>query len=568
MRWSKLFIPTLREVPTDAEVPSHRLLLRAGFIRQLGAGIYSYLPLARRTLLKIERIIREEMDRIGAQEFYLPALHPAEIWKESGRWEVMGDNMFRLKDRGGRELCLGMTHEEVFTDIARSEIRSYRDLPQIWYQIQAKFRDEPRPRSGLLRVRQFTMKDSYSFDVDPEGLDHSYGLHRGAYCAIFDRCGLQYLVVEAESGAMGGSDSEEFMVLSVAGEDWVVHCRECGYAANMERAQSALEPIQDSTEDLEIEEVHTPGHKTIQEVSDFLEVEKSRQIKSLVYIVEDRPHLILLRGDHQLNESKLGRALETDTFRAASSEEIRSAFGADPGSLGPVGVTDIPVLADLSLQGRRLMVCGANRDDYHLKNVTPDKDFSPRYVDFRSVEAGQACVKCSSPLEVSKAIEVGHIFKLGYKYSKAMNATVLGRDGEPVPVIMGSYGIGVERIMTSAIELYHDEQGIVWPRSIAPFEVVISLLRPDDPQQEETAGQLYNELRQLGIDCLLDDRSDRPGVKFKDAELIGIPIRVTIGKKLSEGQVELFSRREKVNRVVPLASAVEEIQEALDTYPL
>lgn len=567
MRWSGLFIPTLREVPADAEVTSHQLLLRAGFIRQLGAGIYSYLPLARRTLLKIEQIIREEMNRIGGQEFLLPALHPAETWKESGRWTTMGENMFRLRDRTGRELCLGMTHEEVFTAIARDEIRSYRDLPQIWYQIQVKFRDEPRPRSGLLRVRQFIMKDSYSFDLDPDGLDKSYQLHEQAYRAIFDRCGLKYIVVEAESGAMGGSESHEFVVLSDAGEDTVVTCA-CGYAANLERARSAVVPVQDEQGDRKSEEIHTPGQKTIQEVSDFLKLPRWRQIKSLVYLAESRLHVILMRGDHQLNEAKLGRALGTDVFRPAHPEEIREAFGADAGSLGPVGISHLPILADQALQGRKNLVCGANRDDYHLKHVTPARDFSATYQDLRLVEAGDPCARCGRPLAVSKALEVGHIFKLGYQYSESMHAVVLGSGGQEIPLIMGSYGLGLERIMAAAVELYHDEQGIVWPRSLAPFQVIVTLLQPEDHQQAELAESYVQALTQKGFECLLDDRDERPGVKFKDAELIGCPLRITVGKKLRQGKVELFSRREKMLREVAAESAVEEALQLLESYPI
>lgn len=567
MRWSRLFIPTLRDVPADAEVPSHKLLLRAGYIRQLGAGIYSYLPLARRSLLKIERIIREEMDAIGAQEFYLPALNPDDIWKESGRWDAMGDNMFRLKDRFGRDLCLGMTHEEVFTSIARNEIRSYRDLPQIWYQIQVKFRDEPRPKSGLLRVRQFMMKDSYSFDLDEAGLDVSYRLHEQAYRRIFDRCGLQYLTVRAHSGAMGGSESEEFMVFGEAGEDWVVHCRSCGYAANLERATSTLPPVDDPVEDADPEPVHTPGRKTIEQVSEFLSVPRHRQIKSLVYVVESRPCLILVRGDQQLNEAKLSTAVGTDVFRPATPEEIREAFGADPGSLGPVGVKGLRILADLSLKGRRNLICGANRDDYHLLNVTPEEDFTPDlWADLRSVEAGEPCASCGAALGVDKAIEVGHIFKLGLKYSTSMGATVLTREGHPVPLVMGSYGIGLERILSSAIELYHDELGIVLPKAIAPFQAVITLLRPDDPAQRTAAESWHRELMEQGIDCLLDDRDERPGVKFKDAELIGIPVRLTVGKKLQEGVVELFSRRDRSSREVLASAAVAEVCAALERH--
>ncbi len=567
MRWSNLFIPTLRDVPADAEVASHRLLLRAGFIRQLGAGIYSILPLARRSLLKIEQIVREEMEKIGGQEFLLPALNPDDVWKESGRWETMGDNMFRLRDRNGRDLCLGMTHEEVFTAIARDELRSYRDLPQIWFQIQIKFRDEPRPKSGLLRVRQFTMKDSYSFDIDTAGLDRSYDLHDGAYRRIFSRCGLKFLSVKASSGAMGGSASEEFVVYSEAGEDWIVSCAACGYAANLERAVSRVPEVADPEEERQPSEVHTPGQKTIEEVSQFLGIEKFRQIKSLVYIAENRPILILVRGDHQLNEAKLAAALGTELLRPATAEEIREAFGADPGSLGPVQVAGMRILADSSLEGRRNMVCGANRDDYHLRDVAPGRDFQAEFADLREVQKGDPCSECGETLEVAKAIEVGHIFKLGLRDSQSMGASVLNREGKEVPVVMGSYGIGIERILASAVELYHDELGMALPRSIAPFQVVITLLRPDDPQQAEAAEGLLGELTKRGIDALLDDRDERPGVKFNDAELIGFPVRVTIGRKLAQGEVELFSRRQRESRTVPVEEAVEAVVGLLEAYP-
>ncbi len=566
MRWSNFFVPTLRDVPADAEVASHRLLLRAGYIRQLGAGIYSLLPLARRSLLRIEQIIREEMERIGAQEFYLPALNPDDVWKESGRWEGMGDNMFRIRDRNGRDLCLGMTHEEVFTAIARDELRSYRDLPQIWYQIQVKFRDEPRPKSGLLRVRQFTMKDSYSFDIDRAGLDKSYDLHAGAYRRIFDRCGLKYLSVRASSGAMGGSESEEFVVYSDAGEDWVVSCPECEYAANLERAVAAPDETDDAAEALEPEEVHTPGQKSIEEVSRFLSLPQRNHIKSLVYMVESRPHLILMRGDHHLNEVKLAGAIGTETFRQATSEEIREALGADPGSLGPVGVRDMTVIADSALEGRRNMVCGANRDDYHLINVTPGKDFTAEFCDLREVQKGDSCPECGTPLQVAKAIEIGHIFKLGLRYSKAMGATVLNNEGQEVPIVMGSYGIGVERILASAVELYNDELGMILPRTIAPFEVVITTLRPDDPDQIKAVDDFAREFQKRGIDFLIDDRDERPGVKFKDAELIGIPIRITVGKKLQQGEVEIFSRSDRQSLTVPVTEAAERVAALLENY--
>jgi len=567
MRWSNLFIPTLRDVPADAEVASHQLLLRAGYIRQLGAGIYSMLPLATRSLHKIESIVREEMDRIGGQEFHLPALNPDDVWRESGRWEEMGDNMFRLKDRAGRDLCLGMTHEEVFTAIARDELRSYRDLPQIWYQIQVKFRDEPRPKSGLLRVRQFTMKDSYSFDVDFEGLDHNYHLHDIAYRRIFDRCGLRYLAIRAASGAMGGSESQEFVVYSDAGEDWVVSCEKCGYAANLETAASYLEPIVDPEDPADPEEVHTPGRKTIEEVSEFLNLPRFRQIKSLVILVESKPYLILLRGDHQLNESKLAAAVGSETFRPATAEEIRQFFGADPGSLGPVGISNITILADTALEGRADLVCGANRDDYHLLHVTPEKDFTAKYVDLRTVTEGESCPECRQPLKVAKAIEIGHIFKLGLKYSRSMGATILDQDGKERPIVMGSYGIGIGRLLATAVELYHDNDGMILPPAIAPFRVVLTLLRPDDPEHRKTADKLYGELHSRGIDCLLDDRKERPGVKFKDADLIGIPVRITLGKKLAEGKVEVFRRIDRQLQEVEIDSAVGVVAPILQDYP-
>jgi prolyl-tRNA synthetase len=562
MRWSTLFIPTLREVPSEAEVISHQLLLRAGYIRQLSAGIYSYLPLAQRSLLKIQQIVREEMNAIGAQEMLLPALHPAELWQESGRWEVMGDNLFRLKDRYGRDLCLGMTHEENVTAIARGELRSYKQLPQIWYQIQTKFRDEPRPKSGLLRVRQFIMKDSYTFDLDAKGLDFAYDKHYGAYCRIFDRCGLEYTVVEAHSGAMGGSQSHEFMVRSDAGEDFVVRCPNCGYSANLEKAISR--PVQpcaaDPEGDLSPEEFHTPGFKTIAEVSGFTNLPESSQMKSLVMVANNQPVLILLRGDHQLSETKLASILDTGDVRPAHPQEIVQSFGASAGSLGPVGVKNIRILADSTLNGRHNMIAGANRDDYHLKNVTPGEDFTPEFFDLRQVAEGDACPNCGTVLVLMKAIEIGHIFKLGYKYSESMGLRVLGEDGKEITPIMGSYGIGIERILTGAIELYHDADGMALPVAIAPFTVVITPANYKDSLQKEAADLLYGRFLDAGIDALLDDRDERPGVKFKDADLIGIPYRITVGKKLSDGKVEFLERRTRSSEEVLLHKAVPHLQ--------
>lgn len=561
MYWSKLFIPTLREAPADAEVASHSLMLRAGYIRQLAAGVYSYLPLAQRSLLKIQRIIREEMEAIGAQEMHLPALNPAEVWQESGRWDVMGDNMFRLKDRFGRDLCLGMTHEEVMTTIARGEINSYRQLPQIWYQIQTKFRDEPRPRSGLLRTRQFTMKDSYSFDLDASGLDAAYEKHFEAYNRIFSRCGLEFMTVEAHSGAMGGSQSHEFMVLSEAGEDLVAVCKETGYAANLEKAVSiARPPVQPDIEgDLSPEEFHTPNRKTIAEVAEFTGLPETSQIKSLVMVADEKPILVLLRGDHSLSETKLEALTGAREVRPAHPHEIREWFGADAGSLGPIGVTNMKIVADEALRGRRNMICGANRDDYHLRNVTPGEDFDAEFAELRQAAAGDRTLDGKGILEVRKAMEIGHIFKLGYKYSESMGLRVLNDQGKEVTPIMGSYGIGVERILAAAIELYNDRNGIVLPASIAPFDVVVTPVNADLPEQFETAERVYLECREWGVDALLDDRKERAGVKFKDADLVGIPWRVTVGKKIAEGIVEIQDRRSGESTDVSVHTAIEEV---------
>jgi prolyl-tRNA synthetase len=557
MLWSHLFIPTLRETPAEAEAISHQLLLRAGYIRPLGAGIYNYLYLAQRAILKITAIVREEMDAIGAQEFFLPALNPAELWQESGRYDVMGDNLFKLKDRFGRQLCLAMTHEEDMTFIARGELRSYKQLPQIWYQIQTKFRDEPRPKSGLLRVRQFTMKDSYSFDLAPEGLDVSYEKHRVAYCRIFDRCGLEYLTVEAHSGAMGGSRSQEFMVATGAGEDYVAFCRETGYAANLEKAVSRPAPLgePDPEGDLEPEEIHTPGAKTIDEVSAFLKLPSTSQMKSLVLIADGKPYLVLVRGDHQLSETKFQTATGCVEFRPALPEEIRDLFGADPGSLGPVGVKNLRLLADNELQGRKNMICGANKNDYHLKNVTPGEDFTAEFLDLRQVAEGDTEVQTGLPLEIKKTVEIGHIFKLGYKYSHSMGLNVLNQDGVETPVIMGSYGIGLERILCAAVELYSDKDGMCLPVSIAPFEAVVTPVKASDPSLKGAADRIYAELKAAGVDVIYDDREMSPGIKFKDADLVGIPYRITVGKKLVSGLVEIVERRGKTMTEVPLTEA-------------
>jgi prolyl-tRNA synthetase len=562
-RWSELFIPTLREAPADAEVASHKFLVRAGYIRQLAAGIYSYLFLGNRSFNKIMGIVREEMDKIG-QEFYLPALHPRELWEASGRWSVMGENLFRLKDRKGTDLCLGMTHEEVMTSIAGKELRSYKQLPQIWYQIQSKFRDEPRPRSGLLRVRQFIMKDSYSFDIDAAGLDVSYQKHHDAYCRIFDRCGLKYMVIEADSGAMGGSQSQEFMVRTPAGEDQVVSCDKCNYAANMEKATSKLEAVEDlaSEGDGQPLEVHTPGMKTIEDVARFLGVSPRSKIKTLAMMAEEsdrksgktklRPVVLLMRGDHQMNEAKLSSAVSGKPTRPMQEDEIMSLFRSPAGFLGPLGIVwaadlkdiDRPVLlVDKALEGRKNLISGANKEDYHLKNVTPGDNFqATAYADLRSVTAGEACPNCGAPLRIDTAVEVGHIFKLGYKYSESMGARVLDRNGREVTLIMGCYGIGIERILTAAVEQSNDENGFWLPPSIAPFEIVVCPTNVKDDNLLKAAIDIASRLEAEGYDVILDDRDERPGVKFKDADLVGIPFRVTVGKKVTEGTVEVVRR--------------------------
>ncbi|MFN8007098.1 MAG: proline--tRNA ligase [Terriglobia bacterium] len=562
MRWSQLFVPTLREAPADAQVPSHILLLRGGFIRQLAAGVYSYLPLAQRVLHKIVRIVREELDRMGAQEFYLPALQPAELWQESGRWEVMGQNMFRLKDRAERDLCLGMTHEEVFTAIARDELRSYRQLPQIWYQIQTKFRDEPRPKSGLLRVRQFTMKDSYSFDADWDGLDQSYQRHYETYCRIFDRCGLRYRVVEADSGMMGGRQSHEFMVVTDAGEDQIAYCS-CGYAANLEKATSQVDPIQDADPPSQPERVSTPGQKTIEEVSQFLRILPSQQIKTLVYVAGEKPLLALVRGDHQLNEIKLQSVLGMEV-RPAHPAEIEASMGAGAGSLGPVGISQLRILSDEALRDRKNLTCGANQDDYHLSGVVPGRDYQAEYADLRLIQSEDPCIQCGNPLTVSKALEVGHIFKLGTKYSESMAASILKADGKSAPIVMGSYGIGIERIMAAVVEICHDSDGISWPASIAPFHCVISVLNSKDSELVAAAEKSYVLLRSMGLEVLLDDRDERPGVKFKDADLIGIPHRINFGsKKFAQGKIEWVRRASRETEELNLAELETKARELL-----
>jgi prolyl-tRNA synthetase len=587
-RWSELFIPTLREAPADAEVASHKFLVRAGYIRQLAAGIYSYLFLGNRSFNKIIAIVREEMDKIG-QEFYLPALHPRELWEASGRWAVMGDTMFRLKDRKGADLCLSMTHEEVMTEIARKELRSYKQLPQIWYQIQSKFRDEARPKSGLLRVRQFMMKDSYSFDMDAAGLDISYQKHYDAYCRIFDRCGLEYMVVEAHSGAMGGSQSHEFMVRTPAGEDLILSCESCSYAANLEKATSKLASVDDlpAAGDGNPIEVHTPGMKTIEDVARFLGVSPKNKIKTLALMANEpdsrtgktrpRPVILLLRGDHQMNEAKLSTALGGRETRPMEANEIEELFGSPAGFLGPIGIswakdlndTEHPaLLVDKALEGRKNLIAGANKEDYHLKNVTPSRNFQPTvYVDLRNVAAGEACPNCGAPLRIDTAVEIGHIFKLGYKYSESMGARVLDKNGKEVTPIMGSYGIGIERILTAAVEQGNDENGFWLPPPIAPFEIIVTPTNVGDEKLKAAAEDIARRLETSGFSVLLDDRDERPGVKFKDADLVGIPFRVNVGKKVTEGTVEVVRRSTREMQDASIAAITDYFEKVLRPVP-
>jgi len=596
-RWSELFIPTLREAPADAEVASHKYLVRAGYIRQLAAGIYSFLFLGHRAMLKIADVVREEMDTIG-QEFYLPALHPREIWEASSRWSVMGDNMFRLKDRGGRDLCLGMTEEEVMTEIARKELRSYKQLPQIWYQIQQKFRDEPRPKSGLLRVRQFTMKDSYSFDLDAAGLDVSYQKHHDVYCRIFDRCGLKYVVVHADSGAMGGSGSQEFMVYTDAGEDFVVSCPNCGYAANLEKATSRLQALEElaRTGDGKPELVHTPGKGAIADVSEFLKVSPQQDIKSVAYMVTVRgsesdkkealkgqPLAVFLRGDHTVSETKLvgtlngelakrSKGLSASDLRPMGADEVDQFFSGPGGYIGPVGPTfakevlssGFTAVMDAALEGRHDMICGANKLDYHFRNITPGRDFQPTLVaDVRNAVEGEGCPNCGHPLKIGKAVEIGHIFKLGYKYSESMGARVLDQHGKEVTPIMGSYGIGLERILTACVEQNADGNGFWMPANIAPFEVVVTPTNTADEKINAGAAEIAASLEAAGFDVLLDDRDERPGVKFKDADLIGVPYRINVGKKLGEGIVEVVTRAGSTREDIRVSEVVERVKKLL-----
>lgn len=560
MRWSKLFIPTLRDAPADAEAPSHALLVRGGFMRQLHAGHYSMLPLGWKVHQKVAAIVRQEMDAIGGQEFSLPTMHPASIWKQSGRWDTMGEIMFRLKDRRDNDLALGITHEEIFAFVA-TELSSYRELPQLWYQVQTKFRDEARPKAGLLRVREFAMKDSYSFDIDWAGLDAAFEAHHAAYTRIFARLGLPAFPVEASSGAMGGNASTEFMVPCASGEDDVVHCPNCDYAGNIERATSTLPPVADDAPPAQPERFPTPGVRTIADLETFEGgAAANRQIKTLVMIIDSEVTLALLRGDHQLNEQKLIDATGAVKLRPAEAAETLAALGANPGSLGAVGVSGIRIVADEALRGRTNMTTGANTDDFHFRGVDIERDITvTQWADLRQVNAGEACPKCGHELELLRCVETGHIFKLGTVYAEKLGVMVTDAEGRQRPVVMGSYGIGIGRNMATVAETHHDDKGLIWPVSIAPYEVVLTAVSVDDTTLAAAEG-LYEGLRARGIDVLLDDRDARAGVKFADAELIGIPYRVTLGPKgLAAGEVELTARATGTTERVAIDALVDQL---------
>lgn len=554
MRYSTMFIPTLRETPSETEAVSHKLMLRAGFVRQLASGLYIFLPLGWRVMSRINAILREEMASIGAQEISMPVLHPAEVWQQTGRWDAIGDEMFRLKDRGGRDMCLGMTHEEIMTWLAAGEIRSYRDLPQVWYQIQTKLRDEARPKSGVLRTREFLMKDSYSFDATEEGLRKNYQLHAEAYHRIFTRCGLSFSMVQSDPGMMGGAISHEFMAPSPAGEDEIAVCDKCGYSANVELAVSV--PVGNEPKDWPREEVSTPEKRTVHEVSSFLKLPASYFIKSILVMSDQGPVLALVRGDQELHEKKLAKVI--GNHRPAQKTEVKEILGVEAGFIGPVGQT-LRMVADISLQ-EGLYVSGANRQHYHLRGIKAGKDFSAEWHDIHVAKSGDRCAHCGNALHVDRVIEIGNIFQLGIKYSNPLRAFFLDENGQEKPVIMGSYGIGPARIAAAAVEQNNDRDGIIWPGNIAPFDVELLPLNMNDPGTVEVSGQLYRDMIAAGIEVLMDDRAERAGVKFKDADLIGIPTQVILGEKnLREGLVEIKDRKTKETVKVRTAEVLERI---------
>jgi len=568
MRYSKLFIPTLKEVPAEAEVISHKLMLRAGMIRKLASGLYTYLPLGLRSIRKVENIVREEMNRAGAQELLMPIVQPAELWEESGRWDKMGKELLRFKDRHDRPMCLGPTHEEVITDLVRKEVRSYRDLPLILYQIQTKFRDERRPRFGLMRGREFIMKDAYSFDVDDDALDESYQKMYDAYCRIFERCGLNFRAVEADTGAIGGSCSHEFMVLADTGEDEIAVCTACDYAANVELAPCKELFEETDEQEKELKLVPTPGKKTIEEVSSFLGVSNKKLIKTLIIKTDDKVIAALIRGDHELNDVKLSHVLGVDDVELADEETVKKITGAPVGFAGPIGLDEsVEIIADYSTFNMKNFVVGANKDEHHYINCNWERDL-PRnrvkFADIRVITEEDFCPKCGSRIEIKRGIEVGHVFKLGTKYSEALGASYLDSNGKERPIIMGCYGIGIGRSVAASIEQNHDENGIIFPITIAPFEVIISLLNPKDKQLNEVAEKIYNDLQNEQVEVLLDDRDVRPGVKFKDADLIGIPLRITIGKRFKDkGILELYERKSANKEDISLDELVIKVKEKI-----
>ncbi|ABY94018.1 MULTISPECIES: proline--tRNA ligase [Thermoanaerobacter] len=563
MRLSQLLVPTLREIPAEAEIPSHILMLKAALMRKLASGVYIYLPLGQRVLRKVEQIVREEMDRAGSQEVLMSALIPAELLKESGRWDVFGPEMFKLKDRNERDFCLGPTHEEVFTDLIRNEVKSYRQLPLILYQIQTKFRDERRPRFGVMRSREFIMKDAYSFDMDWEGLDKSFNKMYEAYCRIFDRCGLKYLVVEADSGAMGGKDSKEFMVISGVGEAVIAYCDNCGYAANEEKAECLIN--QEIVEEmLPKEEVYTPNVRTIEELVNFLGITPNKFVKTLIYKAKDNVVAALVRGDRDLNETKLLNILgiREEELELADASIVEKVTGAKVGFAGPIGLKgEVMIIVDNEIPQMRNFIVGANETDYHIKNVNYGRDFKADVVaDIKNVIEGDKCPRCGSPLKIDRGIEVGHIFKLGTKYSDALGAKYVDEEGNEKPIIMGCYGIGINRTVAAIIEQHHDEKGIIWPMSVAPYHVIIVPVNVSNEAQNRVAEDIYAALQKEGIEVLIDDRDLRAGVKFNDADLLGIPIRITVGKKVDDGIVEIKLRENEEAEEVKISDVVEKVK--------
>jgi prolyl-tRNA synthetase len=562
MHWSQTFIPTQKEDPAEAEVISHKLMVRAGFMRKLTSGVYTYLPLGYRTIRKVEQIVRQEMNAAGAVELLMPILHPAELWKESGRWNVYGKELMKVTDRHNREFALGPTHEEVITDLIRGQIRSYKRLPLTLYQIQTKFRDEIRPRFGVMRAREFVMKDAYSFHADDDSLDRTYQRMHLAYTRVFQRCGLQAAPVQSESGAIGGDVTHEFMVLAETGESEILFC-DCGYTATIEGAHSTIEPYVIEEEPGTLEKVHTPEAHTVEQVTGMLEVDARRLIKTILYQCDDRMIAVLIRGDREVNEAKVRQITGCDLLEMATPEQILEITGGPVGFSGPVGLEDVEMLADVSLDGLTNAVVGANQDQYHLINANVPRDFKiGEFVDVHMAQAGDHCGECGQPLKSMRGIEVGQIFKLGCKYSRALKANFLDARGDEQDFTMGCYGIGVTRTVAAAIEQYHDDDGIIWPMSIAPYQVLILPLNTADEETMNTARKLYEELTGAGLEVLLDDRDERAGFKFKDADLIGIPLRLTIGERsLKEGQVELKLRREGETRKVGLEEAADRVQQ-------